>query len=379
MGKITNQMKTIGITGQNGFIGSHLLNHISLLKNEFTLIPFDKTYFQHQRTLQNWVKKCDVIVHLAAINRHTDSAVIYNTNIDLVRILIEALESVTHNPHIIFSSSTQEEKGNLYGRSKQEGRKLLVKWGKENKACVTGMIVPNVYGPFGKPFYNSVISTFCHQLCNGLIPTIDNDANLKIIYINELTDAIIQTIKEEKNESEYNISHTSENSVSDLLDRLKSYRDIYLVQGIIPPLPNRFSVNLFNTFRSFIDQKSYFPFILKQNKDQRGIFVEMIKLNLGGQLSFSTTLTGITRGNHFHTRKIERFIVIKGKALIQLRKYNTNEVLNFELDGDNPSYVDMPVWYTHNIKNIGKEDLYTVFWINEFYDDKDPDTFFETV
>jgi UDP-2-acetamido-2,6-beta-L-arabino-hexul-4-ose reductase len=167
--------------------------------------------------------------------------------------------------------------------------------------------------------------------------------------------------------------------VSELLQKLNHFKDLYFDKGIIPDLPNAFSINLFNTFRSYINISSYFPFKLKANTDPRGTFVEVIRLEQGGQVSFSTTVPCVTRGNHFHTRKIERFTVIKGKALIQLRKYNTTEILNFELDGSSPSYVDMPIWYTHNIKNIGEEELYTVFWINEFFDPADPDTYFETV
>ena len=125
--------------------------------------------------------------------------------------------------------------------------------------------------------------------------------------------------------------------------------------------------------------QNIFRLNLKQSTDERGSFVETVKLHSGGQVSFSTTKPGITRGNHFHTRKAERFAVIKGKALIQLRRVGTDKVLNFELDGSEPAYVDMPVWYTHNITNIGDEDLYTVFWISELYDPSDPDTFFEKV
>jgi UDP-2-acetamido-2,6-beta-L-arabino-hexul-4-ose reductase len=118
---------------------------------------------------------------------------------------------------------------------------------------------------------------------------------------------------------------------------------------------------------------------LKLNTDDRGSFVETVRLQNGGQVSFSTTKPGITRGNHFHTRKAERFAVIKGKARIQLRKVGTDEVLNFDLSGDEPSFVDMPVWYTHNITNTGKDDLYTIFWISEFYNSNDPDTYFDKV
>lgn len=125
--------------------------------------------------------------------------------------------------------------------------------------------------------------------------------------------------------------------------------------------------------------ESHFPVKLVPHADSRGVFVETLKLGMGGQVSFSTTVPGITRGNHYHTRKIERFTVIRGKARIQLRKVGTDEVLDFELDGSEPSYVDMPVWYTHNITNTGDEELYTQFWINEWYDPEDGDTYYETV
>ena len=128
-----------------------------------------------------------------------------------------------------------------------------------------------------------------------------------------------------------------------------------------------------------MDIANHFPVKFVEHTDLRGSFFEVIRLGIGGQVSFSTTVPGITRGNHYHTRKIERFAVIKGKALIQLRRIGTDEVLDFYLNGEEPSYVDMPIWYTHNIKNIGEEVLYTNFWINEFYDNKDPDTYFENV
>jgi len=142
---------------------------------------------------------------------------------------------------------------------------------------------------------------------------------------------------------------------------------------------NQKRIALLNTFLCYIDHKDFFPFQLTRHADNRGSFVELIKLNSGGQVSFSTTKPGITRGNHFHTRKAERFAVIKGKARINLRKIGTDEVLSFDLDGVKPSFVDMPIWYTHNITNIGDEELITIFWISEHYNPEDGDTFFEKV
>ncbi|MEC5145319.1 NAD-dependent epimerase/dehydratase family protein [Chitinophaga sp. 212800010-3] len=371
-------MKRIGITGKNGFIGTCLYNKISLLKDEFELVPFERSFWG-STVLTDWVKQCDIIVHLAAINRHPDSMIIHDTNLLLVQQLIHALDDCRHCPHILFSSSIQEEQDNLYGRSKRTGRELLRVWSDKHQAPFTGMIIPNVFGPFGRPFYNSVVATFCHQLCNNEEPQIDKDAFLQLVYVEELADLMIDVIRKNISISNLNVQTTGDYYVSEVLKKLQVYRELYFKQGFFPSLPDKFSVHLFNTFRSYIDHKSYFPFRLKQHTDNRGAFVEMIKLQQGGQVSFSTTHKGITRGNHFHTRKIERFLVMKGRALIQLRKYNTDEVLSFELDGETPSYVDMPVWYTHSIKNIGEDDLYTVFWINEHFDPKDPDTYPEIV
>jgi dTDP-4-dehydrorhamnose 3,5-epimerase-like enzyme len=160
---------------------------------------------------------------------------------------------------------------------------------------------------------------------------------------------------------------------------LEEFKEVYFVNGAVPNMDSKFKIQLFNTFRSFIDLKEYFPKSFNENIDERGAFVEVMRHGISGQTSYSTTVPGVTRGNHYHTRKIERFAVIKGKALIELRKIGTSEILSFKLDGSQPAYVDMPIWYTHNIKNIGQEELLTMFWINEPYDLADPDTYFEKV
>jgi UDP-2-acetamido-2,6-beta-L-arabino-hexul-4-ose reductase len=381
-------MIRIGITGQAGFVGTHLYNTLGLQPEIFERISFKDEFFQNGTSLQHFVKQCDVIVHLAAMNRHNDPEVIYNTNIGLVKQLIAACEATDSKPHILFSSSTQEERDNLYGKSKKEGRQLFEQWAERNQANFTGLVIPNVFGPFGHPYYNSVIATFCHQLTHNETPKIEVDGEIKLIYVGELVKYFIDKIKEHNITQSsdtvlhcetIHIPHISTIKVSDLLNKLTTIKNNYFEKGEIPSLDTAFDRNLFITFLCYIDHKSFFPFMLKKNTDNRGSFVETVKLNSGGQVSFSTTVPGITRGNHFHTRKAERFAVIKGKALIELRKIGTDEILSFELDGENPSFVDMPIWFTHNIKNIGEEELYTIFWINEHFDAKDPDTFFEKV
>jgi UDP-2-acetamido-2,6-beta-L-arabino-hexul-4-ose reductase len=379
-------MLKVGITGQAGFVGTHLYNTLGLFPERFQRISFNDSYFETDKLLEDFVSRCDVVIHLAAMNRHNDPQILYNTNIKLVRQVINACVSTGTTPHILFSSSTQEERDNLYGISKKEGRKLFEEWALKNKACFSGLIIPNVFGPFGHPYYNSVVATFCYQLSHDEIPRIDNDSRIRLIYVGELVNHIISIIEEVnqiKSESaivqQKEIPYSSEINVSGLLNLLKGYKSIYYDKGQIPDIAGHFEKNLFNTFVSYIDHAKFFPFKLDKKSDARGSFVELIKLSSGGQLSFSITLPGITRGNHFHIRKAERFAVIKGKAKIEIRRVGTEKILSFNLDGDQPSFVDMPVWHTHNITNTGTEDLYTIFWISEHYAPEDPDTYFENV
>lgn len=369
----------IGITGQNGFVGNHLYNTLGLFPEEFERIDFNKDFFEKDQELDAFVANCDVIVHLAALNRHESEQVLHDTNIALSVKLVDALKRTKSKAHVLISSSTQEERDNLYGKSKKAGREALVTWAAENGGRATGLIIPNVFGAFGKPFYNSFVATFCYQLTHGETPTIAHDGEVKLIYVQELVDTIIEAIRSNEGTPELLIAATATKKVSEVLALLEGYKKLYFEGGEIPAIKDSFEHNLFNTYRTYIDHKTHFPVKFTQHIDPRGAFVEVIRLGIGGQCSFSTTVPGITRGNHYHTRKIERFAVIKGKALIQLRKIGTDEVMDFYLDGNEPSYVDMPIWYTHNIKNIGEEELYTIFWINEPFNPEDADTYFETV
>jgi UDP-2-acetamido-2,6-beta-L-arabino-hexul-4-ose reductase len=374
----------VGITGQAGFIGTHLYNELGLCPEKYERIPFEDKFFVNPELLHAFVRQCDVIVHLAAVNRHPDPDELIRLNVELVNSLINALNQENVKPHIIFSSSTQEDFDNPYGKSKFEGRRLFEKWAQEHNASFTGLIIPNVFGPFGLPDYNSFIATFCYKLTHNEEPKIITDNEVNLIYVSSLCRKIISEIDETINSGnpvikEKRIQPDFTKKVSEILSLFNVFREQYLEQGIIPFLSDNNEINLFNTFRSYIDIDRYFPFILKQNTDERGTFVETIRLGIGGQVSISTTKPGITRGNHYHTREIERFTIIKGKAKIQLRKTGTDKIYDLFLDGKNPSYVDMPIWFAHNITNIGSEDLYTQFWINEWYDAASPDTFFEKV
>jgi len=371
-------MIKVGVTGSNGFIGWHLCRSLELYTNKFELIEFKRDWFNEDINLDSFVLKCDVIIHLAGLNRHSEESAIFNTNISLAERLIESFKRTNFKGQIIFSSSIQEERNNVFGNSKKAAREYFSNWANQSSASFHGLIIPNVFGAFGLPFYNSVVSTFCHQLVSNEFPKIETDVTLNLIYINDLVQKIINIFNTETNDN-FIINHTDRYKVSEILELLIFFKKKYFENGEIPSFKNQFEINLFNTFRSYFNLNTHFPIKYKNNIDERGNFVEIIRLETGGQVSFSTTKIGITRGNHFHTRKIERFSVIKGEALIQLRKIATSEVIDYYLSGEEPAYVDMPIWHTHNIKNIGEEDLYTMFWINEFYNENDSDTYIEKV
>ena len=368
----------IGITGQNGFIGYHLTQTIKYKHSDYTLVPFQKSFFEMKSLLAAFVSTCDVIVHLAGVNRAETDEEVYGANIKLNTAIKKALIDANFKGHLLFASSSQENGDSLYGKAKKESRVLLEDTINTLGGKFTGLIIPNVFGPFCKPNYNSFIATFCSKILNNEVSEVIQDANVPLLYVGNLVEQILEVIREPKN-SLIQIQPDLEVKVTEVLDILNSFKVSYIDSNTIPSLQTHFELQLFNTFRSYIDLNKTYPIALNKHTDERGFFSEIIKTDSGGQFSYSTTLSNITRGNHFHTRKIERFVVIQGEAKISLRKIGSKKVYDFLLDGEKPSFVDIPIWFTHNITNIGDEPLFTSFWINEPYDSEDRDTYFENV
>ena len=368
----------IGITGQNGFIGYHLTQTIKYQCSDSTLAPFQKSFFQEENTLAEFVSSCDVIVHLAGVNRAQTDQEVYGGNMQLANALKAALVTSNFQGHLLFASSSQEKGDSTYGKAKKDARVLLEDTMSTLGGRFTALIIPNIFGPFCKPNYNSFVATFCSKIVNHESPEVINDANVPLLYVGNLVDQILEKIKKPKDPL-VEIQPNVEVKVTEVLRLLNLFKSSYLDKNTIPSLKSAFETQLYNTFRSYIDMDRINPVPIVQHTDERGFFSELIRTEIGGQFSYSTTLPGITRGNHFHTRKIERFMVISGKAKISLRKIRSVEVHEYLLDGENPSYVDMPIWYTHNITNIGSSPLITAFWINEPYNSEDADTYFENV
>jgi UDP-2-acetamido-2,6-beta-L-arabino-hexul-4-ose reductase len=375
--EFNNQKITVGITGQSGIIETYLSGFLETKPDQIEILRFGRDSFPDIDSLSHFVSQCDVIVHLAGMFRG-DPEKIYECNIFLVNQLIRSFESTNHYPHVIYISSIQEIRDNSYGRSKYEARKILEAWTRKKNTRLTSLVIPNEFGPFGKPFYNSVISTFSYQLTHNLLPKIENDADLDLIYAGSVANIIYDIIRGKMSDPLINIPADKRMKVSDILSTLQGYKQTYFDNHIFPELKDEFEIALFNTFRSFID-KDHFPVTPICNKDNRGYLIELVKELSGGQFFFSVTKPGITRGNHFHINKIERFCVVAGEALIELRQIGSKEVISYHVQGTTASFVDIPVFYTHCITNIGNTPLTTVFWANEIFDPQTPDTYYENV
>jgi UDP-2-acetamido-2,6-beta-L-arabino-hexul-4-ose reductase len=365
----------IGITGQSGFIGSHLTNYFT--QKCFNVIPVKKESFSSSRKLCCELKDCSTVIHLAGMNRGLDKEV-HDCNVYLASQLVSALEQGNLTPNVLFASSTQEETDNLYGQSKKEATDIFIKWAKRNNATFTSLILPNIFGPFCKPNYNSVIATFCYQLTHNQDPIIQVDKSLKLIYVKDLVEQIFKLVETPSKDYRVYLKADKELLVSEILTMLTHFKKLYFENHIFPCLKDTFNVQLFNTFRSYIDP-GYFPIKGIVQSDKRGNLVEAVKEKTGGQMFYSSTKNGMTRGNHYHSRKIERFYVIKGLGSIRIRKIGTDDVFEYKVSGNEPAFVDIPIDYAHNITNIGDEDLITLFWTNELFNAQDSDTFPENV
>jgi len=359
----------IGVTGSEGLIGWHLGCHIKT-QPDLALKRGMRADFANEEALRRFVSDCDAIVHLAGMNRGEDS-VVAATNIRLAEQLAGALKAEGKKIPVAFSNSTHVDRGTPYGESKKKAAAILRDWAESSGGRFINLILPHVFGEHGKPFYNSAVSTFCHQLAIGETPQIQVDTELELVHGLEVSREFVAKIREGFH-GEYRMSGRKIR-VSAVLEKLRGFHASYVGQGVVPDVRDRFDLLLFNTLRSYLYPTSY-PVDLVLRTDARGSLFEAEKDLNGGQCFVSTTKPGITRGNHFHQYKIERFCVVQGEARIQIRKLFSKEVRDFVVSGSKPQYIDMPTLHTHNITNIGQGELVTLFWSHEIFDPSQPDT-----
>jgi UDP-2-acetamido-2,6-beta-L-arabino-hexul-4-ose reductase len=319
--------------------------------------------------MDTFVRDCDVIVHLAGQNRGSDAEV-EETNPALAKDLVEALMRTGRRPQVLFASSIHVDRDTAYGRSKRKAADILSHWARQTETRFCNLVLPHVYGEHGRPFYNSVVSTFCYQLATGDEPGIDVDRQLKLLHAQDVAELILSAIR---------VGTSGELKpdgvpirLNELLARLRRLSDKYLA-GVIPEFKEPLDLRLFNTFRSYLFPRHY-PVFLKLFPDDRGALFEAVKTAHGGQAFLSTTRPGVTRGDHFHFNKVERFLVVRGEAEIRLRRCFQDTVTKFHVSGKTPCFIDIPTLHAHNISNVGKDELLTFFWSHEIYEAENPDT-----
>jgi UDP-2-acetamido-2,6-beta-L-arabino-hexul-4-ose reductase len=384
---------TVGITGPRGFIAGHLARYLSVgaARSEGTsaastklgdrninISSCSRETFSDMAALFEFVETSDTIVHLAGSSRGSERE-IYENNTSLIDKLVAALEATNCRPHVVFPSSPQRDRTNAYGRSKKYAEGKLREWASRTSSPLTILVCPSVYGPGCRPYRNSVVATFCHQLAHDQEPVVIGDEALDLVWINDLIDAIGQLISARRfGIHEARVAVSAGLSTSRLLEKLQAIRDSYFAENVVPNLSDPFDASLYTTFFSSIDLDDHCRRPRLQN-DARGQLFEVLRLAGGGQLFFSTIKPGVIRGNHFHSRKVERFCVVRGEAIIRIRQVGEERVREFHVSGTSPEFISVPALCTHQIENVGNEDLLTMFWCNEIFEPGDPDTFFEKV
>jgi UDP-2-acetamido-2,6-beta-L-arabino-hexul-4-ose reductase len=363
---------TVAMTGAGGFLGWHTRAYLHSV-GERDVQSFSVGEAFDLTTATAAVSGAEKLVLLAGVNRGTDDEV-REGNVLFAEQTASVLRAVDSPPAlVVFASSSQVGNGSVYGSAKEESAEIIRLAAEEVGARFVDLRLPNLFGEHGRPFYNSVTATFCHLLSRGETPTVEVDRDLSLLHAQLAAEALV----EGRSSAELAVDvHVS--SVSGLLATLEEFASAY-GRGDVPALSSGFDRDLFNTYRSFAFEVS--PRLpLTQNTDARGSFTEVIRSHGGqGQTSFSTTAPGVTRGQHYHRRKIERFTVLAGAGEIRLRRLFTDEVVAVTVDGTAPTSVDMPTFWAHSITNTGDDTLFTMFWSNEIFDPASPDTIPETV
>ncbi|MGL5149159.1 MAG: NAD-dependent epimerase/dehydratase family protein [Clostridium sp.] len=370
-------MKKILITGSNGFIGKNLIERLNRTENiELLTFDIDNSIEDLERSIQ----KADFIFHLAGINRPENPEDFYKGNSDLVGNLISLLEKNKKNTPVLITSSIHADKDNDYGKSKLAGENLLKEYAEKNDANVYIYRLQNVFGKWCKPNYNSVIATWCYNTANDIELVVNSrDALIEFVYIDDVIDAIVSHLDEVEKEDTLNYMvsktyHRTLGEVEELLNHFKNNRKTLT----IPHVGVGFERALYGTYLSYLP-KDKFSYELTEHSDARGSFVEIIRTVDSGQFSISTSKPGVTRGNHYHNTKNEKFLVIKGEATIRFRHIFSDEVIEYPVSDKKLEVIDIPTGYTHNITNTGTEDMVLVLWANEQFDQKNPDTYFVEV
>jgi len=395
------------VTGSAGFVGQNLVESLKNIKNgkdkTRTELKIEEIYEYDMNSTEEELEKyctdCDFVFNLAGVNRPKSNEEFMKGNFGFASKLLDLLKQKDNKCPVMLSSSIQATllgryAESDYGKSKLEGEKLFFEYGKENNSKVLVYRFANLFGKWCRPNYNSVVATFCNNIANDLpIQVNDPNVELELVYIDDLVKEMLDALEGKEHHCHFDgveaiadnngdycyvpVSHKVRlGEIVELLNLFKEQADTH----IMPAIPNNsFAKKLYSTYLSYLP-KDKMKYKLKMNVDNRGSFTEMMKTKDCGQFSVNISKPGITKGQHWHHSKWEFFMVVSGHGLIQERKINTNEVIEFEVSGEQIEAIHMIPGYTHNIINLSDtDDLITVMWANEQFDPNHPDTYYEEV
>ncbi len=373
------------ITGAKGFIGKNLiaeLNNIKEGKAKGYNLTSDLTLFEYDidadpALLEDYCKAADFVFHLAGVNRPKDQSEFMEGNFGFTSVLLDTLKKQGNNCPVMLASSIQAELVNPYGISKKAGEDLLFEYGHETGAEVLIYRFPNVFGKWCRPNYNSAVATFCYNIAHNLpIQVNDRNVQMTLVYIDDVVKELISALEGNPHKEgdfckvpvEYRIT------LGEIVDLIYSFKESRSDLQV-PDLSDAFTKKLYSTYLSYLPEDQ-FSYPLKMKVDERGSFTEFLKSPERGQVSINISKPGITKGQHWHHTKNEKFLVVSGKGVIRFRKIDEEKVYEYFVSGDKLEVVDIPVGYTHNIENLGETDMVTVMWVNEVFDPERPDTYF---
>jgi len=362
------------VTGAKGFVGKNLI--AKLESQEYTdILKYDID--TDPVLLDFYCKEADFVVHLAGVNRPKDQSEFMEGNFGFTSTLLDTLKKYNNTCPVMISSSIQATLNNPYGKSKKAGEDLMIAYGKEVGAKVLIYRFPNVFGKWCRPNYNSAVATFCNNIANGLpIAVNERSAIMNLVYIDDVVEELIHALKGKENYTdEYcavPVVHTiTLGEIGDLIYSFKNSRE----KRSLPDMSDEFTKKLYSTYLSYLP-RDQFSYPLTMNVDNRGSFTEFIKTPERGQVSINISKPGITKGNHWHHSKNEKFLVVSGKGIIRFRKVGSDEIIEYNVSNEKLEVVDIPTGYTHNIENLGDTDMVTVMWVNECFNLDKPDTYY---
>lgn len=372
-------MMKVLVTGAKGFIGKNLIAWLER-RGDVEILSFDVE--TPKELLEEYCKECDFVYNLAGVNRPEHVEEFMEGNFGFATTLTETLKKHGNVCPVMNSSSIQAALDNPYGKSKKAGEDMMLAYGRETGAPIYIYRFPNVFGKWCRPNYNSAVATFCHNIAHGLpIQVNDRSTRMSLVYIDDVVEELLSTLNGHPHvdgDGYCFVPVVHEATLGEIVDLLYGFRESRKNLMIPDMTEGGFEKKLYSTYLSYLP-KDEFSYPLTMHEDVRGSFTEILRSADRGQVSVNISKPGITKGNHWHHTKNEKFLVVSGSGLIRFRRYGSDEIIEYHVSGDKLEVVDIPTGYTHSIINEGDTDLVTLMWCNECFDPDKPDTMTEAV